>query len=152
MHDSSYVGEGRTLFEATKAEGIEGVVAKRLDAGYRPGVRTTAWVKTKHFDRAWFDVLGVAPTPEERYALVLGFRGSGQVRYAGRVEWGFTRAHFEEIAARGRPTAESPFGGWAPRGAMFFEPGSVAEVRYLAGSQLRHATLRSLAFDRAAPG
>jgi bifunctional non-homologous end joining protein LigD len=146
----SYRGEGRTLFEATRAEGLEGVVAKRLDAPYRSGVRTAAWVKTKHFDRGWFDVLGVAPTPEERYALVLGFRGAGGVRYAGRVEWGFTRARFEELAARARPTDGSPFGDWVPRGSMFFQPGIVAEVRYLAGSLLRHATLRSLAFDQPA--
>src|SRR5688572_13726291 len=39
----SFLGEGRTLFEATRAEGIEGVVAKRLDSPYRPGVRTAAW-------------------------------------------------------------------------------------------------------------
>jgi bifunctional non-homologous end joining protein LigD len=136
-------GEGRTLFEATRAEGLEGVVAKRLDAPYRSGVRTAAWVKTKHFDRGWFDVLGVAPTPEERYALVLGFRDAGGVRYAGRVEWGFTRAHFEELAARARPTEGNPFGDWAPRGSMFFEPGVVAEVRYLAGSCAtpRHAAV-----------
>jgi hypothetical protein len=31
---------------------------------------------------------------------------------------------------------------------MFFESGIVAEVRYLAGSPLRHATLRSLAFEQ----
>jgi bifunctional non-homologous end joining protein LigD len=143
----SYVAEGSTLFDATRAEGIEGVVAKRLDAPYRPGVRTTAWVKTKHFDRGWFDVLGVAPTPEERYALILGFRRAGQVHYAGRVEWGFTQERFEELAARARPTATSPSAEWAPGGALFFEPGIVAEVRFLAGSRLRHATLRSLAFD-----
>ena len=41
-------------------------------------------------------------------------------------------------------------GDWAPRGSLFFEPGIVAEVRYLAGSLLRHATLRSLAFDQPA--
>jgi bifunctional non-homologous end joining protein LigD len=144
----SYPGEGRTLFEATRAEGIEGVVAKRLDAPYRAGVRTAAWVKTKHFDRGWFDVLGIAPTPEERYALILGTQVGGHVRYVGRVEWGFTRERFEELAARGRPTEVSPFGGWAPAGALFLEPGVVAEVRYLAGSRLRHATLRSLAFER----
>lgn len=143
----AYVGEGRTLFEATRAAGIEGVVAKRLDAPYRPGVRTAAWIKTKHFDRAWFDVLGIAPTPEERYALMLGVRGGGQVRYVGRVEWGFTRDRFEELVARGRPTDVSPFSHWASPGAVFFEPGIVAEVRYLAGSQLRHATLRGLAVD-----
>jgi bifunctional non-homologous end joining protein LigD len=144
----SYPGEGRTLFVATRAKGIEGVVAKRLDSPYRPGVRTRAWVKTKHFARDWFDVLGVAPTPEDRYALVLGLRGGdGTVRYAGRVEWGFTRERFEELATRARPTDKGPF-DWAPTGAVFFEPGVVAEVRYLAGSQLRHATLRSLGFDQ----
>lgn len=145
----SYRGEGRTLFDATRDAGIEGVVAKRLDAPYRPGVRTAAWIKTKHFDRAWFDVLAVAPTPEERYALVLGRRGvDGRARYAGRVEWGFTRERFAELVVRVQPTGKSPFGSWAPAGAVFFEPGVVAEVRYLAGSQLRHATLLSLAFDQ----
>jgi hypothetical protein len=68
------------------------------------------------------------------------------------VEWGFTRVHFEEFAARARPTDESRFGHWAPRGSMFLEPGIVAEVRYLAGSQLRHVTLRSLAFNDAQGG
>ena len=144
----SYPGEGSTLFDATRAQGIEGVMAKRLDAPYRPGVRTAAWVKTKHFERGWFEVLGIAPTPEKRYALILGIRGGGQVHYAGRVEWGVTRERFEELAARGRPTEVSPFGRWAPAGALFLEPGVVAEVRYLAGSQLRHATLQSLAFER----
>jgi bifunctional non-homologous end joining protein LigD len=142
----AYTGEGATLFEATRAQGLEGVVAKRLDAPYRPGVRTRAWVKTKHFDRAWFDVLGVAPTPEERYALILGSRGAaGPPRYVGRVEWGFTRDRLEELVANGRPTAVNPFGHEVPPGVVFFEPGVMAEVRYLAGSQLRHATLQSLA-------
>ena len=144
----AYPGQGSTLFEATRTQGIEGVVAKRLDAPYRPGVRTRAWVKTKHFDRAWFDVLGVAPTPEERYSLLLGWRSADRpMRYVGRVEWGFTRERLEELIARGRPTDENPFGGSAPPGVVFFQPGVVAEVRYLAGSQLRHATLQSLAFE-----
>lgn len=144
----SYPGEGATLLEATRAQGIEGVIAKRLDSPYRPGVRTTAWVKTKHFDRAHFDVLGVAPTPEGRYALLLGWRGAdGPARYAGRVEWGFSRERFAELIARATPTDISPSGTAAPPGVVFFEPGVLAEVRYLAGSQLRHATLQALAFS-----
>jgi ATP-dependent DNA ligase len=39
------VGEGRAFFEAVCAEGLEGVVAKRLDGRYRPGRR--AWIKIK---------------------------------------------------------------------------------------------------------
>ena len=144
----SYPGDGASLFEATRAQGFEGVVAKRLDSHYRPGLRTKAWIKTKHFDRDWFDVLGVAPTPEERYSLLLGRRAPGRpVRYAGRVEWGFTRERLEELITRGRPTDMCPFGGAVPPGVVFFEPGVAAEVRYLAGSQLRHATLQALAFE-----
>lgn len=144
----SYPGEALTLFEATRAQGIEGVVAKRLDAPYRPGVRTKSWIKAKHFDLGRFDVLGVAPTPEERFALLLGSRAPGRrPRYVGRVEWGFTRERLEELIAHGRPTDVSPFGGSVPPGVVFFEPGIVAEVRYLADSQLRHATLQSLAFE-----
>ena len=144
----SYRGQGCALLEATRAHGIEGVIAKRLDSPYRPGVRTTLWVKTKHFDRTRFDVLGVAPNSEGRYSLLLGWRGSGDaVRYAGRVEWGFSRERFAELIARATPTDISPDGAVAPPGVVFFEPGVVAEVRYLAGSQLRHATLQFLAFE-----
>jgi ATP-dependent DNA ligase len=100
-------------------------------------------VKTKHFDRSCFDVLGVASTSEGRAALVLGRPDTG---YAGRVEWGFTRERFEELIARGRPTDVNPLGGWHPPGVVFFEPGVIAEVRFLAGSLLRHATLQSLRF------
>ena len=143
-----YKRQGRTLFDATLAAGIEGVVAKRLDAPYRPGVRTTAWIKTKHYDRAWFDVVGVTPTPQERYALLLGSRGTRRpAGYAGRVEWGFNRERLEELITGGRPTDVNPLGTPAPPGVVFFEPGVVAEVRYLAGSPLRHATLLSLAFE-----
>jgi ATP-dependent DNA ligase len=39
------VGSGRVFFEAVCREGLEGVVAKRLDSRYRPGRR--AWIKIK---------------------------------------------------------------------------------------------------------
>jgi ATP-dependent DNA ligase len=39
------VGEGRAFFEAVCQEGLEGVVAKRLDSRYRPGRRD--WIKIK---------------------------------------------------------------------------------------------------------
>ncbi len=39
------VGPGRAFFEAVCREGLEGVVAKRLDGRYRPGRR--AWIKIK---------------------------------------------------------------------------------------------------------
>ena len=45
MFSEGIVGRGRAFFEAVCAEGLEGVVAKRLDGRYRPGRR--AWIKIK---------------------------------------------------------------------------------------------------------
>ncbi len=41
------VGPGRVLFEEVCRQGLEGLVAKRLASRYRPGKRTTAWIKIK---------------------------------------------------------------------------------------------------------
>ena len=44
----SYMGEGRPLLEASKQQGLEGIVAKRLDSPYEPGRRSSAWIKVKN--------------------------------------------------------------------------------------------------------
>src|SRR5439155_1758857 len=44
-----FVGTGVALFEAAREQGIEGIVAKRLDSLYQPGARSPAWVKVKAF-------------------------------------------------------------------------------------------------------
>jgi len=40
-----FVGKGDALLVATAEQGLEGVVAKRLDAPYAEGRRSSAWVK-----------------------------------------------------------------------------------------------------------
>jgi bifunctional non-homologous end joining protein LigD len=42
-----HVGSGPALHARAHALGIEGIVSKRVRSGYRPGVRTRAWVKVK---------------------------------------------------------------------------------------------------------
>lgn len=49
-----HIGGGRALLEATRQMGLEGVVAKRVDSVYRPGLRSKAWIKTKHFQTRTF--------------------------------------------------------------------------------------------------
>lgn len=41
----SHVGEGDALLAAARAQGLPGIVAKRLDSPYAPGTRTPAWVE-----------------------------------------------------------------------------------------------------------
>jgi bifunctional non-homologous end joining protein LigD len=44
----SYVErESKALFDLVKSKGMEGIVAKRKDSIYRPGTRTSDWLKIK---------------------------------------------------------------------------------------------------------
>ena len=54
-------GEGRRLLEATQAQGLEGVVAKRLDSRYEAGRRSGAWLKIKNTRRQELVIGGWVP-------------------------------------------------------------------------------------------
>ena len=41
--------DGQALFESTRQLEWEGIVSKRLESPYRPGVRSKDWVKAKHY-------------------------------------------------------------------------------------------------------
>lgn len=40
-------GQGNEFFEAACSAGLEGIISKRTDSAYRPGVRSRAWLKSK---------------------------------------------------------------------------------------------------------
>ena len=44
---NGYYEDGDTLFEVCVQAGQEGIVAKRLDSTYLPGVRARSWLKRK---------------------------------------------------------------------------------------------------------
>ncbi len=142
----TYVGDGASLFDATKQRGLEGVVAKRVDSRYRPGIRSRAWTKTKHFQTRNFALLGWLPPEEwreDRGCVVLGLESPQGIAFAGVVESGYgrdlveclpqlTRAHLRAVREPGR-VWDGP------------EP-LVAQVKYLEWSPaggLRHASIVS---------
>lgn len=136
-------GDGPALFDATREQGLEGVVAKRLDSPYRPGVRTKLWVKCKHWTTGRFVVGGVV-VGDEHSVLLVGARTADGLVYVGAVEV-FSQAQLAEILSAVRAQATSPFTGWAPPGVLWLEPEVTVEVRYLAqGPGLRHALLVTL--------
>jgi bifunctional non-homologous end joining protein LigD len=47
------VGDGRGLLAACEELGLQGIVTRRLDSIFRPGLRTTLWRKKKC--RAWLE-------------------------------------------------------------------------------------------------
>ena len=134
-----HIGEGQALFAATKAIGLEGVVAKRLDSRYQPGVRSRAWIKTKHFQERTFALLGWLPPGEwraDRGCVVLGLRSSDGIAMSGVVESGYgpdltellPRLKRQELRGLQQPgcvwTGDSPLVGdvkfleWSPAGGL----------------------------------
>src|SRR5215217_6348200 len=57
---------------ATREQGLEGVVAKRLQSTYLPGRRTRNWLKTKHYQRETFLVGGFVPDRDQVRSLLVG--------------------------------------------------------------------------------
>ena len=64
--------DGQALFESTRQLGWEGVVSKRLDSPYRPGMRSKDWLKAKHYSVAQMDVVAVRREP---YGLLVEHEG-----------------------------------------------------------------------------
>ena len=135
---AAHPGQGRQLLEATRQQGLEGVVAKRLDSRYETGRRTGAWLKIKHTLRQELVIGGWIPGEGRRTdrigALLMGYYRDGLFVYAGRVGTGFTEATLDDLASRLRPLRRdsSPFTGRPklPRNAVFVEPACVVEVEF----------------------
>jgi bifunctional non-homologous end joining protein LigD len=131
-------GTGAQLLEATSDQGLEGIVAKRLDSTYEPGRRTGAWIKVKHTQRQELVIGGWLPGEGRRAerigALLMGYYEDGGFRYAGRVGTGFTERTLDQLRKRLRPLVRdgSPFssGPKLPRESVFVEPCLVAEVEF----------------------
>ncbi|MGO9819984.1 MAG: DNA ligase D [Solirubrobacteraceae bacterium] len=130
---------GRRLLEATAAQGLEGVVAKRRTSRYEPGRRTGAWVKVKNNQRQELVIGGWLPGEGRRTdrigALLMGyFEDGGELRYAGRVGTGFTDRTLAELGSKLAPLrrAQAPFDQVPklPRNAVFVEPELVAEIEF----------------------
>jgi bifunctional non-homologous end joining protein LigD len=130
--------DGARLLEATRAQGLEGVVAKRLNSRYEPGQRTGAWVKVKNMLRQELVIGGWLPGEGRRTerigALLMGYYEDGAFRFAGRVGSGFSDQTLSDLAARLRPLRreDSPFtpAPKLPGNAVFVEPSVVAEIEF----------------------
>ncbi|HEV2790631.1 MAG TPA: DNA ligase D, partial [Solirubrobacterales bacterium] len=159
------VGHAEELLEASREQGLEGVMLKRVDSTYVPGKRTGAWLKVKNTSRQEMVVGGWTPGEGRREkhlgALLVGYfeqdGGKPVLRYAGKVGTGFNAADLTALPARLAPLErrKSPFGAGPkpPKDARFVEPQLVAEIEYREMTKegvLRHPAYKGLREDKAA--
>jgi bifunctional non-homologous end joining protein LigD len=155
-------GRAAELLEASRLQGLEGLVLKRLDSGYQPGKRTGAWIKVKNVARQEMVIGGWLPGEGRRRrlgAILVGYHareGDEGLRFAGKVGTGFSERELDELLERLRALERetSPFEGrQPPRAARFVEPELVAEVEYgelTREGMLRHPRFKGLRDDKPA--
>ena len=167
-------GDGAALLEASAQQGLEGIVAKRLDSRYEPGRRSPAWVKVKHTASQELVIGGWVPGRGRRDGRVGGLlvgvydRAAEQTAgddepqrllYAGRVGSGLTEGQLDDLTARLEPLRrrDTPFvrragrAAGPPRDAVFVDPELVAAVQFrewTSVGSLRAPVFKGLRDDR----
>jgi bifunctional non-homologous end joining protein LigD len=151
--------DGAMLFDATREQGLEGIVSKRLSSRYEYGARSPHWLKFPHRRRASYVVGGWRPETGSAHrlgALLVGEPTAEGLVYRGRVGSGIAGARGPELLdllaplARDRP----PFVDEVPRvdatGTHWVEPLLVVDVEALGMSpqlRLRQPSYRGLRPD-----
>ncbi len=157
--------DGEALLRAAEEQGLEGVLAKRLDARYQPGRRSPDWRKVKLKDRQELVVAGYTRGTGRRAgtfgALILGVRDGDALVFAGSVGTGFGDAELDRLAALMRPLErKTPPFTTAPRiprvrqaDVTWVEPVLVVEVSFAEWTRdglLRAPVYAGLREDKAA--
>ncbi|MFB8775913.1 ATP-dependent DNA ligase [Streptomyces broussonetiae] len=153
---AAITGHGEAALRATREHGLEGLVCKRLDSVYEPGVRSRSWIKIRNI-RAVDVVVGGWLPGKGRLAglpgaLLLGQRAAGRLRFVGGVGAGWSDSERTELAAllRADESAVCPFDP-VPKvpGAHWVRPRLVGEVRF--STRTRAGMLRQPSWLRLRP-
>ena len=96
-------GQGEDYYRLAVAEGLEGIMAKRKDSLYQPGIRSDSWLKLKVQHSCDCIIAGYTPGQGGRGsafgALLLGLydEADGKIVYIGKVGTGFSDRDLSEF-------------------------------------------------------
>jgi len=169
-----YIGELdanlRDLVESVKAQGLEGLVAKRRDSRYESGLRSGAWLKMRINRGQEFVIGGYTIGTNTFDALIFGYYDDDRLIYAARTRNGFTPALRAQLFRkfRGLETPDCPFanlpedksGRWGQgltkakmKDCRWLKPELVGQFEFLEWTgdhHLRHTKFVGLREDKAA--
>jgi bifunctional non-homologous end joining protein LigD len=161
-------GELQDLIQSVKTQGLEGLVAKRRDSRYEPGMRSGAWQKMRVNQGQEFVIGGYTVGGASFDAMVFGYYEGGSLMYAGRTRNGFTpklRAEllkkFKSLETRECPFANLPekkAGRWGAgltaakmEECRWLKPQLVGQFEFVEWTQdahLRHSRFTGLREDK----
>ena len=156
------------MLAAVKEQGLEGVVAKRMDSLYEAGQRSGAWVKHRLNAGQEFVIGGYTPGTNGIDAIIVGFYRAGDLIYVARTRNGFVPASRRSVFQRLRDlrTDECPFTNlpetrkarWGEamtaekmKDCIWVRPQVVAQIEFLEwtdADHLRHSKFVGLREDK----
>jgi bifunctional non-homologous end joining protein LigD len=158
----------RDIVRAARENGLEGIVAKRIDSRYESAQRSGSWVKYKTSPGQEFVIGGYLPGSHVFESLLAGYYQGDQLMFIGKIKNGFTphlrreiAANFEGLETKYCPFANLPEPRSARRGKAitkevmkecnWLKPRLVAHVEFTewtSGNHLRHAKFVALRDDK----
>jgi bifunctional non-homologous end joining protein LigD len=162
-------GTPREIERVARGAGLEGIVAKRIDSLYEPGIRTRNWLKVKFNRRQEFVIGGYKPAGDTFDSVLVGYFDSRRFVCAGKVRAGFRpqtrREVFHRLVDAGiercpfvnlpNSTGKTHWGEGITAEEMttlrWVTPTLVIEVAFVewtAGGNLRHASFAGVRDDK----
>jgi bifunctional non-homologous end joining protein LigD len=156
------------LIQSVKAQGLEGLVAKRRDGKYEPGDRSGTWQKMRVNLGQEFVIGGYTLSGDLFDALIFGYYEGGKLIYAARTRNGFTTPlrrklmkHLRALQTEACPFANLPekqAGRWGAgltaakmADCRWVKPELVGQFEFLewtADNHLRHCRFIGLREDK----
>ncbi|WP_293003314.1 hypothetical protein [Mycobacterium sp.] len=148
----------KTVLKVAGEHQLEGVVCKRLQSIYTPGIRSPDWIKTPLRKRANFVIGGWVPGSGVNRntigALLVGaYDSRGAFQFCGQVHAGLSARHRRYLMSElgSRASATSPFAGSGAdvaADAHWVRPELIADIEYRElRKTLRHPSFRGLRRD-----
>ena len=128
---------GKEFFGLAVEKGLEGIMAKKADSLYYPGLRTQQWLKIKTHRRQEVVIAGFTRGRNSRQyfgALILGVYANKELVYIGHTGSGFNQTSLGEVYKKLEPliTERCPFNKKPKTNmpAVWVKPRLVAEVKF----------------------
>src|SRR5690606_39014543 len=148
---------GNTFYDQAVAAGMEGIMAKKADSTYTPGIRTENWLKIRSTESQEVLICGYTESEGHLFgSLILGLFRDGQLTYAGNCGSGFNDALQRELLEAFQPYVreKSPFDkkiNLKGRKPTWLEPELICEVKFsewTSSGSMRHPVFKGMRQDK----
>jgi bifunctional non-homologous end joining protein LigD len=165
----SFESTGKEFFEAARKMQLEGIIAKKADSLYTPGIRTKEWLKIKISKRHEVVIGGYTRnegSSKTFSALLVGVFEGDTFKYTGKIGTGFTdklqkemMLKMKKLVTTKNPFDEEPdinkpsrFRPNPPKAkATWLKPKLVCEVSYTevtSDGVMRHPSFEGMRYDK----